>query len=156
MRTTTIEAVAEIVSAFIANHKIESADIPELIESTYKTISNISQPAVKRPVRPLYDGKVTKATIRNSIHSDGLVSFIDGKTYKTLTRHLSQHGMTPADYKARFGLPLDYPMISIEYSATRSELARRVGLGRRKSAEASGRTGAASHSVTGAKAVTDQ
>lgn len=62
--------------------------------------------------------------------ADGLVSFLDGKTYKTLKRHLTSHGLEPRAYRERFGLPADYPMVAPNYAAQRSALAKQIGLGR--------------------------
>jgi predicted transcriptional regulator len=73
--------------------------------------------------------------IRKSVRPDGLISFIDGKPYKTLKRHLSKHGLTVAEYKEKFGLPKDYPTTASDYSAKRSEMARSLGLGRQRATE---------------------
>ena len=67
--------------------------------------------------------------MRRSIVHDGIKSFIDGKSYKTLKRHLTKHGMTPDSYRVRYGLPADYPMVAQSYSETRSSLAKSLGLG---------------------------
>ena len=69
------------------------------------------------------------AQIRKSINPDGIVSFIDGKTYKTLKRHLTSRGLDPKSYRARYGLPADYPMVAPSYAAQRSALAKTIGLG---------------------------
>ena len=74
--------------------------------------------------------KPTPAQMRNSVAADGIISFIDGRTYKTLKRHLTTHGLTPQAYRERYGLPSEYPMVAPEYSARRSALARAIGLGR--------------------------
>ncbi len=73
--------------------------------------------------------KPTAAQIRKSVTDAALISFIDGKPYKTLKRHLTTHGETLASYKAKYGLPGDYPSTAPSYSAQRSEMARRIGLG---------------------------
>ena len=78
-------------------------------------------------------GVVTGA--RQSIRPDGLVSFEDGRTYKSLKRHLTVRGLTPAQYRQKWGLPPDYPMVAASYSAARAELARAIGLGRKQPAE---------------------
>ncbi|WCS28287.1 MucR family transcriptional regulator [Methylobacterium sp. NMS14P] len=70
------------------------------------------------------------AQIRKSVRPDGIVSFIDGKTYKTLKRHLTSHGLDPHSYRERYGLPADYPMVASNYAERRSALAREIGLGR--------------------------
>jgi predicted transcriptional regulator len=74
--------------------------------------------------------KPSPAQIRKSVRDDGIVSFIDGKTYKTLKRHLNSHGLDQHSYRARYGLPSDYPMVAPSYAATRSALAKAIGLGR--------------------------
>jgi predicted transcriptional regulator len=81
----------------------------------------LSEPEVERP---------TAAQIRKSITRDALISFIDGKAYKPLKRHLTKHGLTPQAYCARYGLPNDYPMGAPRYAAQRYELAKAIGLGR--------------------------
>jgi predicted transcriptional regulator len=79
-----------------------------------------AEPALERP---------TSAQIRKSVQDDGLVSFIDGRSYKTLKRHLTAHDLTPERYRERFGLPIDYPMTAPGYAAQRSALAKAIGLG---------------------------
>ena len=74
--------------------------------------------------------KATPAEIKRSITPDALISFIDGKPYKTLKRHLTGHGLDPQSYRLRYGLPADYPMVATNYAAQRSELAKSLGLGR--------------------------
>ena len=74
--------------------------------------------------------KPTPAQIRKSVRPEGIVSFIDGKTYKTLKRHLTKHGLNPQSYRDRYGLPGDYPMVAPSYAAQRSALAKAIGLGR--------------------------
>ena len=74
--------------------------------------------------------KPTAAQIRDSITPDGIVSFVDGKTYKTMKRHLTTNGFDPQSYRQRFGLPADYPMVAPNYAAQRSALAKSIGLGR--------------------------
>jgi predicted transcriptional regulator len=74
--------------------------------------------------------KATSAQIRRSIRPDGLISFLDGRTYRILRRHLTTHGLTPEEYRERFGLPTSYPMVSPDYSAARSQMAKASGFGR--------------------------
>jgi predicted transcriptional regulator len=71
----------------------------------------------------------TAAQIESSIQQDGLISFIDGRSYKTLKRHLTAHGLTPERYRAKYGLPADYPMVAPGYAAKRSEIAKAIQLG---------------------------
>ena len=72
------------------------------------------------------------AQVRKSVRQDGIVSFIDGKTYKTLKRHLTSHGLDPRAYRDRYGLPADYPMVAPNYAAARSHLAKQMGLGQQR------------------------
>ncbi len=81
----------------------------------------------------------TKAQIRNSITPEHLTSFLDGKQYKSLKRHLGTHGHTPESYRAKFGLPADYPMVCSSYAAQRSELAKSTGLGQIRRQQAAAR-----------------
>jgi predicted transcriptional regulator len=81
------------------------------------------------------------AQTRKSVRPDGIVSFIDGKTYKTLKRHLSSHGLDPRSYRDRYGLPAGYPMTAPSYAAQRSALAKAIGLGQPGAMAAGGRKG---------------
>ncbi len=132
-QNTMIELTSEIVANYISNNQVSIEQLPELIRTVSETLNRLGQPETE--VAPEIT-KPTSAHIRKSIRPDGLVSFIDGKPYKTLKRHLSKHGMTVADYKEKFGLPKDYPTTASDYSAKRSEMARSLGLGRQRSAEA--------------------
>ena len=95
---------------------------------TYAALSGVGQQAGDEPEAVV---KLTAAQIRKSITPDALISFIDGKPYKMLQRHLTAHGLTTNAYRERFGLPLNYPMTALSYSAARSALARKMGLGRK-------------------------
>ncbi|GJE62061.1 Transcriptional regulatory protein ros [Methylobacterium trifolii] len=107
-------------------------ELPGLIGSVHAALNGIKNrtgaAATDAPVEEIE--KPTAAQIRKSIRPDGLVSFIDGKAYKTLKRHLTKHGLNPHSYRAKFGLPADYPTTAASYSAARSALAKNIGLGR--------------------------
>ena len=125
--------MADIVSAYVSNNNVSVADLPELIASTHAALAELAAGSAGAS-----DGgpdKATPAQIKKSITPDLLISFEDGKPYKTLRRHLTLRGLTPEAYRAKWGLPGDYPMTSANYSAHRSQLARDLGLGqqRRKS-----------------------
>lgn len=122
-----VERTTEIVAAFVENNSVAAADLPVLIKSIYATLANIDAPAA--PEEP----KVTKATpaqIRKSITDAGLVSFEDGRTYQTLKRSLALRGLTLDAYKAKWGLPKDYPTTAPAYAAKRSALAKSSGFGK--------------------------
>jgi predicted transcriptional regulator len=130
---TNIEQVVYIVAAYVSNNSVPSAELPTLISSIYSALSGLGQGGASEA--PQVE-KLTPAQIRKSVTPDALISFIDGKPYKTLKRHLSTHGMTIEEYRMRFGLPRDYPSTAANYSAQRSALAKSTGLGnqRRKAA----------------------
>ena len=122
-----IERTVDVVAAYVSNNSLPSAELPSLIASIHGALNSIASgsvaPVVDTVERP------TPAQIRKSIRPDGLISFIDGKSYKTLKRHLTKHGLDPQTYRDRFGLPADYPTTSANYSAQRSALAKSLGLG---------------------------
>ncbi|MCJ2054770.1 MucR family transcriptional regulator [Methylobacterium sp. J-070] len=128
-----IELTADIVAAYVSNNSVRPADMAELIASTHAALAGLGNAGT--PATPVPE-KLTPAQIRKSITPDALISFIDGKPYKTLKRHLTGNGMTVEQYRERFGLPRDYPSTAANYSAQRSALAKNLGLGqqRRKAA----------------------
>jgi predicted transcriptional regulator len=122
---TSIELAAEVVASYVANHRIATGELPALIKSVndaFATSPAPSAPAVSGP---------TKAQIRKSVTAEALVSFEDGRRYRVLHRHLAKHALTPEAYRAKWGLPHDYPMVSPAYHEQRSALAKARGLGRR-------------------------
>ncbi|MCJ2069128.1 MucR family transcriptional regulator [Methylobacterium sp. J-030] len=122
-----IKLAAEIVSAYVANNSVPPTALPDLMASVHAALSNLGgQPRVEAapPVE-----QPTPAQIRKSVQQDGITSFIDGRSYKTLKRHLTAHGLTPEQYRERYGLPEDYPTTAPSYAAQRSALARAIGLG---------------------------
>jgi predicted transcriptional regulator len=137
MGESHIKLVGELVSAYIANNRVAPTDLPGLIASVHTAISALasggrvgastSEPQIEKP---------TPAKIRKSITHDALTSFIDGKRYSTLKRHLTKHGLDPNTYRAQYGLPPDYPMVAPAYSERRSAMARNIGLGSRGSRNA--------------------
>jgi predicted transcriptional regulator len=136
-----IELTTVIVASFVEKNNIAPNDLPKLIQTVHAALSGTEQP--EAPVEESV--KLTPAQIRKSITPDFLVSFIDGKKYKTLKRHLTTHGTTFEEYKAKFGLPKDYPTVSPNYSAQRSEMAKALGLGQ------GGRGGAKAPAAKGGK-----
>ncbi|WP_264048439.1 MucR family transcriptional regulator [Methylobacterium flocculans] len=134
-RADHLGMAAEIVAAYVSNNSVPVSELGSLLAGVHGAISGL---AMGGPAAPDETGvgKATAAQIRKSITHDGLVSFEDGKPYKTLRRHLTIRGLTPEAYRAKHGLPADYPMTSAGYSAQRSELARAIGLGSRRKAAA--------------------
>ena len=128
-----VEQAADIVSAYVSNNSVPISELPVLLAGVHAALAKLVTPT---PAAVEAADKPTPAQIRKSVTPDALVSFIDGKPYKTLKRHLSRNGLTIEQYRERYGLPRDYPSTAASYSAQRSELARSLGLGqqRRKSA----------------------
>ncbi|WP_046864772.1 MucR family transcriptional regulator [Microvirga massiliensis] len=123
-----IELTAEIVSAFVSNNSVSAADLPALIGSLHATLQQIGNPAQK-PDEPK---PVPAVPVKKSITPDYLISLEDGKPYKSLKRHLTHLGLTPEQYRKKWGLPVNYPMVAPSYTAKRSELAKRMGLGQKR------------------------
>jgi predicted transcriptional regulator len=122
------ELTADIVSAFVSKNSVPVAGLPDLIASVHSSLANLSQPTIveQRPLVPAVNPK-------KSVTPDFITCLEDGKKFKSLKRHLAtHHGMPPAEYRAKWGLPNDYPMVAPNYAAVRSALAKSIGLGRKK------------------------
>jgi predicted transcriptional regulator len=116
---------ADIVAAHVSNNSVSANDLPSLIQNVYRSLASLDGP-VAAPVEKL----VPAVSIRASIKPDYIVCLDDGKQLKMLKRHLMTHyGMTPDDYRAKWGLPADYPMVAPNYAETRRALALQIGLG---------------------------
>ena len=124
------DGTIELVSSYLANssNRLSPEEVQTFIRATFETLSSLSGP-VAVPAEPVDDLSKTKAEIKKSIGAEDLTSFIDGRRYKSLKRHLTTNGYTPESYRATYGLPTDYPMTHPAYSARRSELAKAIGLG---------------------------
>ena len=123
----SIELAAEVVAAFVANNSLPVGDLPALIHSVRAALENLARGPMD--LAPLVEKKEPAVSIRKSITPDFLVCLDDGKEFKSLRRHLVTLGMTPDEYRAKWGLPADYPMVAPNYAAQRSELAKKAGLG---------------------------
>lgn len=124
-----IEQIRDIVAAYVSNNHVSAADLPTLIANVHAAISGLNSPSADGEVKEAEGVKATPAQIKKSVQPDGLISFIDGRAYKTLKRHLTSHGFNPQRYCEQFGLPSDYPMVAPSYSEKRSSIAKAVGLG---------------------------
>jgi predicted transcriptional regulator len=126
------ELTAEIVSSYVTHNSVQSADLAALIAAVHGALQGLGaskQPETERPQPAI--------PIRKSVTPDFLISLEDGKPYKTLKRHLAKLGLTPEEYREKWGLPRDYPMVAANYAQRRSELAKGLGLGQsRKQAAA--------------------
>ena len=119
---------AEIVAAYVGANTIAAGQLPELIRSVVTTLSGLEggvEEAVVEPPKP-------PVSIRRSVTPDYLICLEDGKKLKMLKRHLrTTYNMSPKDYREKWGLPADYPMVAPNYAARRSEFAKKIGLGRK-------------------------
>ncbi|MEP0941482.1 MAG: MucR family transcriptional regulator [Rhizobiaceae bacterium] len=122
------ELTTEIVSAYVSNNPIAAAQLPELITATFQTVNSLSA----APGAVEQEQKDPAVSIKKSIRDDHLVCLECGKKFKSLKRHLmSHHGVTPDEYRTRWGLKSDYPMVAPAYAERRSKLAKEIGLGRK-------------------------
>lgn len=122
-----VALTVDIVTAYVAHNAVSTRDLPALIRDTHAVVVGLGRPAAEPEAAEIE--KPTPAQIRKSITPDALISFIDGRSYKTLKRHLGAHGLEPHAYRDRYGLPGDYPMVAPNYAAQRSALAKSIGLG---------------------------
>ena len=125
-REMLITLAADIVTAHVSNNSIDVSDVPVLIESVYGALAKLGgEPVVEAKPEPA-------VSVRASIKPDYLICLEDGKKMKMLKRHLSTaYNMTPEEYRERWNLPADYPMVAPNYAETRRELAKKIGLGRK-------------------------
>ena len=127
--TALAEMTSEVVAAYVVQNHIQPRELPSLIASVHAAFGGLGQPEVQA-VEP--EKLVPPVSIKKSLTDDYLVSMEDGKRYQSLKRHLSTRGLTPADYRAKWGLPQDYPMVAPAFAAKRSEIAKTIGLGRKR------------------------
>jgi len=125
-----IQLTANIVSAYVSNNSVSSAEIPALISQVYSALMRISNGShVATPAEPLKPA----VPIKRSITAEYIICLEDGKKFKSLKRHLrTQYDMTPDQYRAKWSLPPDYPMVAPNYAAARSQLAKQMGLGQQR------------------------
>lgn len=121
-----ITLVGDIVSAFVSNNSVHASDLPQLIEVVHTSLKTIVAPKPE-PAPPV---QAPAVSIKKSITDDYLICLEDGKKFKSLKRHLQQaFGLSPDEYRAKWGLARDYPMVAPGYAAKRSQLAKESGLG---------------------------
>jgi len=123
-----IDLSADIVSAYVSHNALSVSDLPRLIADVHTALKNLQSPVAIEPVEDLKPA----VPVKKSVHPDFIICLEDGKKFKSLKRHLRTHyNLSPEDYRERWGLPADYPMVAPNYSATRSRLAKDNGLGRK-------------------------
>ncbi len=123
------ELTADIVSAYVSNNAVPAAQLPELIANIHGALSGASSGATTEPE----EDRTPAVPIRRSVSDDAISCLYCGKAFKTIKRHIrSNHDMTPEQYRAKWGLKPDYPMTAPNYAKTRSAMAKKIGLGRKR------------------------
>jgi predicted transcriptional regulator len=126
---TFIELTASIVSAYVSNNSVPSGDLSTLINHVHSALTRVSSGQGEAPSEPLKPA----ISVKKSITPDYIVCLEDGKKFKSLKRHLrTQYSVTPEQYREKWGLPPDYPMVAPNYAAARSQLAKQMGLGQQR------------------------
>ena len=126
---SVVDIAADIVAAYVSNNSIAAADLPQLISQVHSALVKVST-GVEEPKAV----EITPAvSIKKSITPDYIICLEDGKKFKSLKRHLrTQYNMSPDEYRVKWGLPADYPMVAPAYAEARSRLAKEMGLGQRR------------------------
>jgi predicted transcriptional regulator len=130
---TTVTIAAEIVSAYVSNNAVPAAELPALINRVNVALVNLCE-----PVGPAAEPRQPAVPIRRSVATNHIICLEDGKKFKSLKRHLMvHHNMSPEEYREKWELPLDYPIVAPAYRASRSALAKEMGLGRKRNVKPS-------------------
>ncbi|TGR84551.1 MucR family transcriptional regulator [Mesorhizobium sp. M2D.F.Ca.ET.223.01.1.1] len=128
LRTPFIELTADIVSAYVSNNPVPVSELPSVIDRIFQSLSTLQSGDQKLQTEPLKPA----VPIKKSVTPDFIISLEDGKKFKSLRRHLqTAYNLSPDEYREKWGLPSDYPMVAPNYAATRSALAKKFGLGRK-------------------------
>ncbi len=127
-REDMLRMAVDVVAAYVSNNQVASTQIPDVINSVYASLSDLEGVPAESKIEP----QKPAVPIRKSVNSDYIVCLEDGKKLKMLKRHLqTTYNMTPEEYRAKWGLPSDYPMVAPDYAKQRSEFAKQIGLGRK-------------------------
>ena len=127
--TNNIELAGDIVSAYVSNNSVPAADLPGLINEVYNALVRVGSSAAAAPA----EAPKPAIPVKRSVTDDHIICLEDGKKFKSLKRHLrTQYGLSPEDYREKWGLPADYPMVAPNYAKARSNLAKQMGLGQQR------------------------
>ncbi|PWB95670.1 MucR family transcriptional regulator [Methylosinus sporium] len=127
--TNNIELAADIVSAYVSNNSVPAGDLPGLINEVYGALMRVGSGVVVEPA----EAPKPAISVRKSVTNDFIVCLEDGKKFKSLKRHLrTQYGLSPEEYREKWGLAADYPMVAPNYAKARSTLAKQMGLGQQR------------------------
>ena len=125
-KSEIIEMTADVVSAYVGNNSVSANDLPALIQSVHRALAGVSAGAEAVEAAP----KEPAVPVKRSITPDYLICLEDGRKFKSLKRHLrTKYNLSPEDYRAKWGLAKDYPMVAPNYAKARSDLAKQMGLG---------------------------
>ena len=123
---TVLDKTADIVTAFVTKNSVPAAELPHLIQAVHAALARLGQGAEE----PAPEAKTPAVSVKKSVGADFIICLEDGRKFKSLKRHLkSKYNLTPEEYRAKWSLPKDYPMVAPSYSASRSALAKEMGLG---------------------------
>ncbi|MSU92298.1 transcriptional regulator [Rhodobacteraceae bacterium 2CG4] len=126
-KTELLALSAEVVSSYVGNNTVQPDQVTELLKSVFDTMNTLSGPQEEEP-----EQLVPAVPVKKSVTNDYIICLEDGKKLKMLKRHLmAAYGMTPEEYREKWGLKPDYPMVAPSYAAKRQELAKKIGLGRK-------------------------
>jgi predicted transcriptional regulator len=128
-----VELTADIVAAYVSNHVVPVSELSGLIADVHAALNNTSQPASVSEVPAVVEKPKPPVPVRKSVQNDYIICLEDGQKFKSLKRHLMTHyGLTPEEYREKWDLPADYPMVAPAYAEARSRLAKEMGLGQRR------------------------
>lgn len=129
-----VELTADIVAAYVGNNTVPQADLPKLIANIYQSLASATHGVVEAKPPEIVELKPA-VPVRKSVTPDYIICLEDGKKFKSLKRHLRTHyDLSPEQYREKWGLPLDYPMVAPNYAEARSSLAKKIGLGQNRAA----------------------
>ena len=126
--TDRLDQVAEIVSAFVSHNALSPSDLPRLIAETHRALRSLATEQSPLAVAP----PAPAVPVKKSVTPDFIICLDDGKKFKSMKRHLAGLGMTPDEYRAKWGLPANYPMVAPNYTEQRRTLAKKIGLGTKR------------------------
>ena len=135
--STPIELAAGVVAAFVSNNSVPVGELPAIIQAVHTSVKRLAE-GPEKSTAPQVEAKAPAVSIRKSVTPDYLICLEDGKHFRSLRRHLTVLGLTPEQYREKWRLPADYPMVAPNYAAQRSAMAKSMGLGQTR-----GKAGAA-------------
>ena len=128
-----LRMVSDVVSAYVRNHNVSASELPALIRTVHRALTEVDGSDGAAAAPPVAGTARPAVAVRKSVHPDYIICLEDGRKLKMLKRYLrTRYNMTPEEYRAKWSLPADYPMVAPSYSNQRSKFAKKIGLGRRR------------------------